>query len=328
MKLLSRLGFLLRLLCIFAVASIVLVQCTSETRLLNKIPINSVDVEVFDQNDNPISGAQIEASNGRQTTTDADGKANIRFGGVGIYTITVLADNRMPNNFVVTMPTDRGETITARLTDSIEFTGIAFGSANLYPLIFNYMFSSYGYGLELTDYQEGQWTSWAINTDDSDNDMIMSKAFLKELDNGQQWWQVELKDANEEGSTYTAEVLFSEDRSSIVRYREQIGENEVQEKPVSEGWYTAPTQLTEESREGALSQEGVEITIPKGTYKANVLEYGVAPEVSLKIWQAQDTTVPGGVLTYKTSSENGELMYESELQDFGSDATTKLDSYE
>jgi hypothetical protein len=53
-------------------------SCTSETRLLNKIPNNSVDVQVLDQNDHPISGAQIESSNGRQTSTDADGRITRR----------------------------------------------------------------------------------------------------------------------------------------------------------------------------------------------------------------------------------------------------------
>ncbi|TYP94014.1 Carboxypeptidase regulatory-like domain-containing protein [Fodinibius salinus] len=302
-------------------------SCTSETRLLNKVPVNSVNIKVVDQNDNPISGAQIEASNGRQTTTDANGKANVRFGSVGIHSITVLADNHMPNNFIVTMPTDRGDTITARLADPIEFTGITFGSANLYPLMFNYMFSSYGYGLEINDYQAGQWTSWAINTGENEDTMIMSKAFLKELDNGQQWWQIEIKDVNDEGSNYIAEVLFAKNRDSIVRYREKIGDNEAQEKPVSKGWYTSPTELTKESQEGALSKQNVEVIIPKGTFMANLLKYGVAPEISLNIWKAKDKAIPGSVLKYETSSTDGELMYRSTLQDFGNDASTKLNSY-
>lgn len=318
---------LTNLFFMLAVFGMVTASCTSETRLLNKIPINSVDVQVLDQNDNPISGAQVEASNGRQTTTDTDGKANIRFGSVGVYTVTVLADNRMPNNFVVTMPTDRGETITARLTDSIEFTGISLGTANLYPLLFNYMFSSYGYSLELSDYEEGQWTSWKIVVDDGEDSMHISKFFLKELDNGQQWWRMTLENTDDQQNDYTAEVLFSEDRSSIVRYREKIGDNEVQEKPVSEGWYTAPTKLTEESREGAVTQENIDVSTEKGTYKADLLNFGVAPETNLKIWQAKSETIPGAVLKYETSNTDEGLIYESEIIDFGDDATTNLDSY-
>lgn len=62
--------------------------CTPETRLLNKIPVNSVEVQVLDKNDQPLNGAQVEASNGRKTITDAEGVANVRFGSVGVYSIT------------------------------------------------------------------------------------------------------------------------------------------------------------------------------------------------------------------------------------------------
>lgn len=304
------------------------IGCSTETRLLNRIPINSIEVKVVDTQGNSIKGAQVNASNGRKTTTNAKGIAELRFGSVGLYTVSVLADNRMPNNFIVTMPTDRGETFTARLTDTVEFTGITFGSASLYPLMFNYLFSSYGYGLALTDYQEGGWTSWAIRTEDQqEHPMVMSKAFLKELENGQQWWQVVIKNEESKADRYVAEVLFSEGRKSIVRYREKIGDGNVQEKPVSEGWYSAPAQLTEESQKGAVTKENVEVTIPKGTYTADMLEYGVAPEVVMHIWKAEAASVPGGVLKYAVKGSKGELKYESILQDFGSDAESKLNSF-
>lgn len=123
-------------------------------------------VQVLDQCDRLISGAQIESSNGRKTTTNEERIAKVRFGSVGVHSVTVVADNHMPNNFIVTMPTDNGMSKTLRLSDTVEFTSITFGSANLYPLLFNYMFSSYGYGLELNDYQEGQWTKWEISTEE------------------------------------------------------------------------------------------------------------------------------------------------------------------
>jgi hypothetical protein len=232
----------------------------------------------------------------------------------------------MPNNFIVTMPTDNGISKTLRLADTVEFTGITFGSANLYPLLFNYLFSSYGYGLELNDYQVGEWTTWNIRTTEGDEPMTMSKGFLKQLDNGHQWWQVVLNEANEEDDTYTAEVLFSADRSSVLRYREQIGNGDIQKKPVSKGWYSQPTQLTEESREAATKNENIQVTIAKGTFAADLIEFGIAPEMTFSMWQAKSEDIPGGVLKYETKSEE-ELMYNSELQDYGTGATTKLESY-
>ncbi|MEX0719336.1 MAG: carboxypeptidase-like regulatory domain-containing protein [Balneolaceae bacterium] len=294
------------------------------TQLLNKVPINSLDVEVLDQDENPIHGAQVEASNGRKTTTDANGIASVRFGSVGIHSVTVLADNFMPNNTIVTMPADRGKTITAHLTTEVELAGINFGALNMYPMMFNYLFTGYGYQLELEDYPEGGWTEW--RTDES-NETFMRKALLKKLDNGQQWWQIVLK--SEEGNSneqYVAEVLFSEDRESIVRMREKIGDSEAQEKPVSEGWYNDPQRLTQESIEGALSEENVTVDVPKDTFTADLLDFGVASGISMKMWRVSSPAVPGGIVKYETSSED-ENLSSMELVDFGTDATTMLDSF-
>lgn len=301
--------------------------CTSGTQLLNKIPVNSVDVKVVDQNDNPISGAQVESSNGRQSTTNGAGIAKIRFGSVGIHNISVYADNYMPSNFIVTLPTDRGKTITRRLTDEVNFSvGMNFGAMNMYPLIFNYMFSTYGYSTSVDDYKEGESTTWQITTQDGDKTMEMYRAFLKKMDNGQEWWGVRLNLADEDQSTYIAEILFSENRSSVLRYREKLDGGDIQEKPVSEGWYNQPVSLTEESMQGATTEEGVSVKVPKGTFTANLLNYGAGPETYIKIWTATDADIPGGVIKYETTSKN-EVVYSSQLKDWATDATTELDSY-
>lgn len=308
------------------VIALLLNACTPETRLLNKIPINSVDVKVLDQNDNPVAGAQVEASNGRRTTTDENGIAKVRFGSVGIHSVSVYADNHMPANFIVTMPADRGKTVTKKLANEISISGLRFGSINMYPLIFNYMFSSYGYSPELSEYREGQSTTWNILSEGDENaSMQMYKAFLKKLDNGREWWAIKLVQEEDEPH-YVAEVLFSEDRTSILRYREQIGDGEIQEKPVSEGWYSKPVSLTKESEEGGLKEQNVSVEVPAGSFTADLLEFGIAPKTLLRMWKATGSSVPGGVLKYETTSE-GEMIYTSVLVDYSSDATTMLDSF-
>ena len=316
--------------CVFFVLAIFLFLtegCTSETRLLNRIPINSVDVKVVDQNDNPITGAQVESSNGRQSTTDGEGIAKIRFGSVGIHTVSVYADNHMPSNFVVTLPTDRGKTITRRLTDEVNFSiGMNFGAMNMYPLIFNYMFSSYGYSTEIDDYGEGESTTWQITTDGGEEAMEMYKAFLKKTDSGQEWWGIKLDLSDEDESTYIAEILFSKNRSSVLRYREKLGDGEIQEKPVSEGWYNQPVSLTEESMQGATTEKGVSVEVPKGSFTADLLNYGAAPEIYIKIWKATDADIPGGVIKYQTTSED-EVVYSSKLKDWSTNAKSQLNSF-
>jgi hypothetical protein len=299
--------------------------CNPSAQMLNKVPVNSMEVKVVDQNDEPIAGAQVNVSNGRKSTTDENGVAKVRFGSVGIHSVTILADNHLPNNFIVTMPTDRGKMVTRRLADEIDLSGIAFNSINMYPLIFNYLFSSYGYGLELSDYGETEFTSWKISMDDEEDALYMEKAFLKELANGQEWWQIVLN-SDEEESNYTAEILFSEDRSSIVRYREQIGDGDIREKPVAEGWYSEPAKLTDESMESALEEKNVSVEIPKGTYTADLLTFGTSEEVALNIWRAVDESIPGGVLKYENVGDEGE-RYQSILQDFGTGAESRLESF-
>ncbi|WP_421772954.1 Ig-like domain-containing protein [Gracilimonas sp.] len=297
--------------------------------MLNKVPINSVTVEVLDQEGNPVKGAQVEASNGRQTTTGADGTAKVRFGSLGIHNIAVYADNYMPNNMIVTMPADRGKTVTARLTGEVQMASLNFGinmNVNMYPMMFNYLFTGYGYELEVEDYPEGGWTQWQVSDGEGEIGTIMKKGFLKELDNGQQWWQIVMFEEDEDEPVYVAEVLFSEGRQQIVRLREKMGDSEPQEKPVSEGWYSQPQKLTQESIEGAVAETGVSVEVPKGTFTADLIDFGVAPEISLKLWRVTSEAVPGGVV--KSSTMEGEEVISSlQLIDYGTNAKTMLNSF-
>lgn len=299
-----------------------LAGCSSATQMLNRIPVNSVEVKVLNQNEEPIKGAVVQASNNRKTTTNSDGLATLRFGSVGVHYIGVIADNHMPTNFAITMPVDDGKSFTTYLTDRLEFNSFAYSSANIYPLLFSYLFSSYGYSLELDNYKAGQWTRWSITTGEDSNTMVMQKAFLKKLENGQEWWQIQME-GNDDRESYTAEILFSADRNEVLRYREQIGTGEIVEKPVSRGWYVAPVKLTEESKQGAVQKEEVDVKTPGGSFQADLLEFGVSPNISLTLWKT--AAVPGALVKYRTKqTQKDELLYQSELLDYGSDAQTIL----
>ncbi|MDZ7691406.1 MAG: carboxypeptidase regulatory-like domain-containing protein [Balneolaceae bacterium] len=294
--------------------------------------MHSVDFKVVDQHGDPIQGATVEASNNKATSTNESGIATLRFGTVGIHNVTVTAPDYLPTTMTVTLPTDNDELKKARLAQQVDYSkmtaGAGFaqmGASQMYPMLFTYMFNSFGYNMELTEYKSGEWTKWRIITSDNEDEgIVMKKAFLKENDQGQQWWQLQMFEEGEESAIYTAEVLFAENRSSIRRYREKIEDNKVQEKPVTENWYSQPNHLTEESIEGALQEENVQIEVPDGTFSADLINFGVAPEVSLKIWRVTD--VPGGTVQYATQ-EGEETLYRSQLIDFGSDAESMLDSY-
>lgn len=306
-------------------------SCSPSVQMLNRIPVFKVHVKAVDTNGAPVPGAVVESSNGRETSTDSTGMADISFGSVGVHAITVMADNRAPANLAITMPADRGKTVEARLGDPVtyNYSGISFGASmsQFYPMMFSWMFSSYGYNMDLTSYEPGQWTDWSIKTGDGDETLHFRKAFLKELENGQQWWQIQYKNEDgDSGDQYIVEVLFSEDRQSIRRIREKIGDEEPRERPVTENWYTSPQKLTKESVEGAVTEEGVSVDVPAGAFTADLLDFGVAPGMDLKIWRSGE--VPGSVVKYSNvNQEEDEVLYSSRLVDYGDDAKTLLDSF-
>lgn len=305
-----------------------IVGCTPGTELLNKVPVHKVNFKVVDQNGDPIPGASVEASNNKATSTDDSGMATLRFGTVGIHSVTVMASEYLPTTMTVTLPTDNGEVKEARMAAQVDYSGGAFArmsGAQMYPMLFTYMFNSFGYNMELTEYEAGEWTKWRIVTTDEDDDaLVIKKAFLKENTDGQQWWQIQMFESDSDTASYTAEVLFDTNKSSIRRYREKIGDNEPQEKPVTENWYSQPNKLTEESVEGAIEEQDIQVEVPKGTFSSDLINYGVAPEVNLKIWRVLD--VPGGTVQYSTIQED-ETVYKSQLVDYGDDAQTVLGSY-
>jgi hypothetical protein len=94
--------------------------CSGTTGKLVKIPFMSIKAHVVDENDQPIAGAIVEVSNGQKATTGANGLALLKLGTLGVSTVTVMAQDRVPSSFTVSMPVDRGKTMTERLGQPIE----------------------------------------------------------------------------------------------------------------------------------------------------------------------------------------------------------------
>ena len=293
----------------------------------------TVTIAVVDENDQPITGAIVESSNGQQSTTGSDGKVKLKFSSIGIHAITVIAQDRAPATLSITMPVDMGKTKTARLgktvdmsvslniTGNINLNMLGITAGALYPFIFQALFTYNGYNLELAPFEPGEWTEW-ISGDEGDQS-VMHKAFLKRLANGQEWWQVSLSD--DDGEDLMMEVLFSKGRQSVRRLRQRMGDGEAEEVPVSEGWYTAPIDLTPESLEASVQQKGVSVKVPTGTYTADILEFGSLGSGSIRMWRAKG--VPGGLVKIETLDPDGDVAATSVLKATGKGAQTELDSY-
>ncbi|MBI5142842.1 MAG: hypothetical protein HZA20_11740 [Nitrospirae bacterium] len=329
---------------------VALYGCSTTTSSLMDIPFLTVTVKVVDEKDQPISGAMVEVSNGQKAVTDFNGIAEVKFGGLGAHNVTVLAQNRVPSTFSVTMPLDRGKTMTARLAQPIEMSaninisanvggggrGIGGGlggnflggmiMAQLYPMMFQSMFVSYGYNMELLQYKPGEWTEWNLRNEGDENAMVLKKAFLAGLDNGQEWWQIVLPgEKKDEGMVM--EVLFAKKMESIRRMRQRTGKAEPQEVPVTEGWYSAPMSLTPESLEGSVKKRGVKVDVPAGSFTADLLEFGVTAmgQGTLRFWRSK--AVPGGLVKAEVVDDDGKILWTSSLSGHGSNAKTLIGSY-
>lgn len=200
-------------------------------------------------------------------------------------------------------------------------SGLAMMASRLYPILFQYMFSAYGYSMELSPYQPGQYTDWTVSGK-SGKPFETRKAFLTKLSDGKEWW----------GLTYVSnkdsiimEVMFSEKQQSIRRMRQRFGNDKPKEVPVTEGWYTAPTQLTPESVEGAVVKKGVSVTVASGTYNCDQLEFAVGGNMTLRMWRT--ASVPGGIVKYEMVDNDGDSIYSGELKATGDGASTQLGSY-
>lgn len=296
-----------------------------------KIPLLNVSVRAIDEADSPIAGAIVESSDGQKVTTGADGMAVLKFGSLGVHRITVLAQNRAPASLSVTMPLDRGKTMSARLGKPVEVStsvhagGVSpgFSMAALYPMIFQSMFTAYGYNMELAPLKMGEWTEWDFHAGKGEG-WLMRKAFLTRLDNKQEWWQVQI-DSGKKADRLTFEVLFSPERQSLRRMRQQTGEGQASEVPVAEGWYSAPMQLTPESMEGAVIKKEVDVQVPAGKFKADLLEFAyMGADLKVRMWRVKN--VPGGLVRAEIS-HGSKSEWVTELKAYGGGAKSLLGSF-
>lgn len=325
-------------LSVFILFSVLIIMgCSGTTGKLAKVPFMSIKVNVIDEKDQPIAGALVEASDGQKATTGADGLATLKLGTLGVSTVTVMAQDRAPSSFTVTMPMDRGKTMTARLGQPIEMStninistniGGGFGGmmvGQIYPMLFQSLFVAYGYNMEFIPYTLGQWTEWHLKTEGDDKPAVMRRAFLHLSESKEEWWQMKLQGETAD-EDLLIEVMFNKDRESLRRMRQKMGQEEPKEVPVTEGWYTRPMELTPESLQGAVKKTDLSLTVPAGTFNADMLEFAtMGTQGAVRLYRSKD--VPGGLVKAEYVGAKGKLEWSSELSSYGSGAKTELGSY-
>lgn len=200
-------------------------------------------------------------------------------------------------------------------------------------------FASGGYSIApaTSDYEHGEYTVYRMERQDGEPIGQMRKAFLFTDEEGNEAWSLTFVDQAARDTT-VMEMLFSPDRSELLRLRAQFPDDSVgRELPVEENtYYREPTRLTEESLEGATV--GTEtISVPAGSYEARHVRYaGMGAQGQQSWWLSEE--VPGGIVRYALQAEDqtepGDQpdqaegltteQYVLELTDSGTGATSTL----
>jgi hypothetical protein len=209
--------------------------------------------------------------------------------------------------------------------------------ASLYAeVILGYAFHSGMYWIDTVEYNEGEWTKWRSISEGEENYSTMEKAYLKQTDEKKEWWKVKFYDASSD-DTVVLEGLFAPNRSQLLRLRGKFPDQEAGEIPVREGIiYNQPTQLTEDSLEGATVGTE-EITVPAGTFSVKHLQYKDAVTGSTTDWYLSEK-VPGGMVKYSVTSKDSsqeeqevkglsQEQYVFELVSYGTEAKSELNSF-
>ena len=189
-------------------------------------------------------------------------------------------------------------------------------------IMFSYAFSAGGSWPAEAAYEPGEWASYQIRTAEGETALdTLERAFLTTTDDGAEWWRVR---GVQDGERWTYEALLDPEQEEVLRMRARDPDGEVGEVPVTEQTvYRPPQRLTEESVEGATT--GTEpVDTPAGSFTARRVEYSGAAGGTVT-WFLSDE-VPGHVVRYRAA--RNDKRYTSSLLDFGTDATTQLDSYE
>jgi len=189
-------------------------------------------------------------------------------------------------------------------------------------MAFGFAFSAGGMWAGQVGYKPGEFTKfrWTVEGEDS---IELERAYLKELENGNQWWRVSWKDSE---GVWVWESLIDTQDSQMLRMRARDIDGNEGEVPVSgETVYMPATELTKESVQGATVDKG-KVDVPAGRFQADHVVYMMGSgDSQIEFWLAPQ--IPGGVVKYQISQKDEGTLWTSELTDFGKKAETILNAY-
>ena len=208
---------------------------------------------------------------------------------------------------------------------------IDFGNLFLSPELEFYLFyasyfilGSYGFGED--NFREGEGIKWNILNDKEDDEVIMTRALLKKVSGGKEWW---LFKVNVDGEEYKYEMLMDDDYVfDRVRYIDRttgkIGEFIPEKDEESESEEDIETIFADEYGQYSVGQESVRTKA--GSFKAEHLVFeDIESQYKFEYWVAD--RAPGHIVKYIWENMEENQTISGELIDIRGGYKTELESY-
>jgi len=210
------------------------------------------------------------------------------------------------------------------MSDSLT-AGIPTAEELQFSLVYASVLLAGGYGIGGEDFEDGVGVRWKIDGNPYEDEMIVTRARLRSLDDGSAWWSIE---TSVDGDPLYYETLLRDYSVEMVRYQDK-GSGEIREF-VPEGFDDMESSADEsEAARQDLDDAFVgreTVTVPAGTYAADRYEFlDDSGQYRTTVWVSDD--VPGGTIRYESEDLDDETLFEGELLAVESGFRTELNSY-
>jgi len=223
-------------------------------------------------------------------------------------------------------------------------------------MIYAQVFFAGGYMYGYDDFSEGEGVSWRITSKDEESSetILIERALLKKMDDGNEWWLLSYSDPD--GESFLSEALLDSDYAiAVFRYidpetesirewipepvdRETESESREKEEADASMASTVGAQYKGDFQDYLVGRD--RITVEAGTYLADHVRFEDSfttttgeegkettetYEVTYEWWITEE--VPGQIIRYDWNNITENLSLQGELISFKGGYTTQLDSY-
>ena len=190
-------------------------------------------------------------------------------------------------------------------------------------VIFAYSFAPGGLWISQNEFTPGDYTKFKMTDEEDKDEIIIERAYLKKLENGDQWWRTSWQD---EEDIWGYEALIAVEARKRLRLRAKDTDGNEGEIPVTDQVIDmTPGKVSDESIKGATIGSET-IKTPAGTFNTDHVHYMAVNSDGSIDWWLNDK-VPGGVVKYQLTDKEKNVLWTNLLIEKGTNAKTLLNSY-